>query len=301
MRRWASSSDLREYPDAAFRDVTAPNADTLYTTAGSTSAKEPYVLSLPDVDDRYYLMPMLDGWTDVFQVPGKRTTGTRPQKYAITGPGWKGTLPEGVTEYKSPTNMVWILGRIYCTGTPEDYKAVHALQDKYHARAARALTASPTRRRPGKVDPSIDMKTPVREQVNELERGRLLQAAGDADEGQSARGRGCADGREDGEARHRAGRRSSTSSKLDPASPRRSTACRKLASRRSWRHFKKARHRDDRTAGCSRRRPASTAPTTCSARSSPRSASAPIGRRTRSIRPRRWTPTASPTAAPTST
>ena len=67
---------------------------------------------------RYYLLPMLDGWTTVFQVPGKRTTGTKAQTYAITGPGWSGTLPDGVTQYKSPTNMVWIIGRIYCTGTP---------------------------------------------------------------------------------------------------------------------------------------------------------------------------------------
>ena len=80
---------------------------------------------------RYYLMPMLDGWTNVFQVPGTRTTGTKAQTYAITGPGWQGTLPKGVTEYKSPTGMVWIIGRIYCSGTQADYKAVHALQDKY--------------------------------------------------------------------------------------------------------------------------------------------------------------------------
>jgi hypothetical protein len=70
---------------------------------------------------------MLDGWTNVFQVPGTRTTGTKAQHYAITGPGWSGTLPAGVTEYKSPTGIVWILGRIYCTGTPADYKAVHAV------------------------------------------------------------------------------------------------------------------------------------------------------------------------------
>ena len=121
---------MREYPTAAFRDVTAPNADTLYTTAWIDVGKEPWVLSLPDAHDRYYLFPMLDGWTNVFQVPGKRTTGTGAQKYAITGPGWKGKLPEGVKEYKSPTNLVWLLGRIYCTGTPEDYAAVHKLQDE---------------------------------------------------------------------------------------------------------------------------------------------------------------------------
>jgi len=96
--------------------------------------------------DRFFLFPMLDGWTNVFQDPGKRTTGTKAQKYAITGPGWSGTLPAGVTEYKSPTGMVWVLGRIYCTGTPEDYKAVHALQDQV-SRCRCRPTASPTRRR----------------------------------------------------------------------------------------------------------------------------------------------------------
>jgi len=82
--------------------------------------KEPWVLSLPDANDRYYLFPMLDAWTDVFQVPGKRTTATGPQKYAIAGPGWKGKLPEGVKQYKSPTSIVWLLGRIYCTGTRDN-------------------------------------------------------------------------------------------------------------------------------------------------------------------------------------
>ena len=121
---------LRQYPTAAFRDVTAPNADTLYTTAWVDVSKEPWILSIPDMKGRYFLFPMLSGWTDVFQVPGKRTTGTKAQVYAITGPGWTGTLPKGVVEYKSPTGLVWILGRIYCTGTPQDYKEVHALQDK---------------------------------------------------------------------------------------------------------------------------------------------------------------------------
>lgn len=161
---------MREYPTAAFRDVTAPNADTLYTTTFIDVSKEPYVLSLPDAHDRYYLFPMLSGWTDVFQVPGKRTTGTGPQKYAITGPGWNGTVPAGVTQYKSPTGIVWILGRIYCTGTPEDYAAVHKLQDEISIVPLSAygkLYTPP----PGKVDPAIDMKTPVREQVNALDTG----------------------------------------------------------------------------------------------------------------------------------
>ncbi len=160
-------ANLREYPNAAFKDVTAPNADTLYSSAFLDLSKEPYVLSLPDEANRYYLMPMLSGWTDVFHVPGKRTTGTKPQTYVITGPGWKGKVPDGVKELKSPTAMVWILGRTYCTGTPEDYKAVHALQDQYKLVPLSAY-GKPYTPIAGKVDPNIDTKTPVREQVHRL-------------------------------------------------------------------------------------------------------------------------------------
>jgi hypothetical protein len=159
---------MREYPSAKFRDVTAPNADTLYTTAWLDVTKEPWIVSIPDMKGRFFLFPMLDGWTNVFQDPGKRTTGTAAQQYAITGPGWKGTLPKGVTEYKSPTGIVWILGRIYCTGTPEDYKAVHALQDQVSVVPLSAY-GKPYEPAPGKVDASIDMKTAVREQVNALD------------------------------------------------------------------------------------------------------------------------------------
>jgi uncharacterized protein (TIGR03000 family) len=162
--------NARTYPDASFKDVTAPNADTLYSTAWLDLSKEPYVLSLPDEGDRYYLMPMLSGWTDVFKVPGKRTTGGKAQTYAITGPGWSGQLPAGVTEYKSPTAMVWVLGRTYCTGTPEDYKAVHELQDKYKLVPLSAYGKEYTPPK-GTVDPNIDMKTPIREQVNAMKAG----------------------------------------------------------------------------------------------------------------------------------
>jgi hypothetical protein len=158
----------RVYPDAKFRDVTAPNADTLYSPAWLDLSKEPYVLSLPDMGDRYFLMPMLDGWTNVFEVPGTRTTGNKAQTYAITGPGWRGELPTGVKELKSPTKLVWILGRTYCTGTPEDYKACHAVMAKYDLRPLSAYGKAYTPPA-GKVDPGIDMKTAVREQVDRLD------------------------------------------------------------------------------------------------------------------------------------
>jgi hypothetical protein len=161
-------ASAREYPTAAFKDVTAPNADTLYSSAFLDLSKEPYILSIPDAHGRYSLFPMLDGWTDVFQVPGTRTTGTKAQKYAITGPGWSGTLPDGVTEYKSPTNMVWIIGRIYCSGTAKDYQAVHEMQDKLSL-VPLSSYGKPYTPPAGTVDPNIDMKTPPREQVNALD------------------------------------------------------------------------------------------------------------------------------------
>jgi hypothetical protein len=158
---------MREYPTPAYHDFTTPNADTLYTTAFLDVGEEPWLLSLPDMKDRYALFPMLDGWTNVFQVPGKRTTGTEAQTYAITGPGWTGKLPQGVEEYKSPTNLVWVFGRIYSTGTPEDYQAVHEIQDQVGL-VPLSSYGKPYTPPDGKVDPSIDMTTPVRDQVNRM-------------------------------------------------------------------------------------------------------------------------------------
>ena len=159
---------LRTYPAVDDHSVTAPNADTLYTLTWLDVSKEPWILSIPDMKDRYFLFPMLDGWTNVFQVPGKRTTGTKAQKYAITGPGWSGTLPAGVSELKAPTGMVWLLGRIYSTGTPEDYKAVHALQDQVSV-VPLSVYGKPFTPAPGKVDPAIDMKAAPRDQVNAMD------------------------------------------------------------------------------------------------------------------------------------
>src|SRR5258708_4829485 len=107
---------------------------------------------------RYFLLPFLDGWTNVFAVPGSRTTGTQAQTFVIAGPGWPGAVPEGMTQLKSPTALAWLLGRIYCTGTPEDYAEVHALQDAFKLQPL--STWGKTYTLPaGKVGPAIDMKT----------------------------------------------------------------------------------------------------------------------------------------------
>src|SRR5580692_8344752 len=148
---------VREYPTPEYKTIVAPNADTLYSVLWLDVGKEPWIVSVPDMKGRYFMLPLLDGWTTVFAVPGTRTTGTGAQKFAISGPGWTGTLPAGVKEYKSPTAMVWLLGRIYSTGTPEDYRAVHTLQDQMVAVPLSAYGKSYTPAS-GTIDPSVDMK-----------------------------------------------------------------------------------------------------------------------------------------------
>ena len=159
---------MRTYPAVDNHCCAAPNADTLYTEVWLDVSKEPWILSIPDMGDRYYIVPMLDGWSEVFKVASSPTTGGNAQTYAITGPGWSGVLPRGVTQVNSPTGMVWVLGRIYCTGTPEDYEAVHALQDKFSAVPLSAYGKAYTPP-PGAVDAGVDMKTAVRKQVNDMD------------------------------------------------------------------------------------------------------------------------------------
>jgi len=118
------------FPTDAFRQVIRPNADTLYSSAWLDLSREPQVLHVPDTHDRYYLMQFMDAWTETFNVPGKRTTGTQEGWFAVVGPGWKGTLPARTQRIDSPTNMVWLLGRTQTNG-PADYEFVHSLQKGY--------------------------------------------------------------------------------------------------------------------------------------------------------------------------
>mgnify|MGYP001023513254 CR=1 FL=1 len=104
---------LRSYPDATFKDVTAPNADTLYTTSFLDVGKEPWLLSIPDMHDRYYSVQFTDPLKNTnFAYVGKRTTGTRAGDFLITGPGWKGQAPDGLTPITSPNRSVIVVGRV---------------------------------------------------------------------------------------------------------------------------------------------------------------------------------------------
>jgi hypothetical protein len=159
-------SNFLKYPTAAYRDVVRMNVDTLYSFAWLDLLKEPVVLSVPDTHDRYYLMPILDAWTNVFASPGKRTTGTEAGDFAIVGPNWTGTLPPGMTELKSPGNTAMIVGRTQANGSA-DYAAVNAIQKQYRLTPLSAF-GKPYTPPAGVVDPQIDMKTAPVDQVNRM-------------------------------------------------------------------------------------------------------------------------------------
>jgi hypothetical protein len=154
------------YPSANDRGVVRYNFDTLYSAAWLDMTREPIVVSVPDTGGRYYLLPMLDMWTDVFASPGWRTTGTGPGNFLLTPPGWSGSTPSGMTRIEAPTPIVWIIGRTKTDG-PADYDIVHTIQAGYKVVPLSQWDKPPV---PPTVtiDPSVDMKTPPKVQVDTM-------------------------------------------------------------------------------------------------------------------------------------
>ena len=91
-------------------------------------------------------MQFLDAYTNSFAYVGRRTTGTRPGRFAIVPPGWRGRLPRGVKSIRSPTPVAWMLGRTLVDG-PADLPAVNAIQ--------RGYTLTPLARLGGAPNPAI--------------------------------------------------------------------------------------------------------------------------------------------------
>src|SRR5262249_39368894 len=172
-----SFQNFPAFPPADLKVVVRPNFDTLYSSAWLDLTKEAMVVSAPDAHGRYYLLPMLDMWTDVFASPGWRTTGTEAQNYLIAPPGWTGNVPAGLTRINAPTGHVWIIGRTKTDGPP-DYDAVHQFQAglKVTPLSAWGKTAVATA---FKADPAVDMNTPPKLQVDHMPAEKYFAYAAD--------------------------------------------------------------------------------------------------------------------------
>ena len=135
------SSDSRSL-DWRFRDVITPNADTPYSFAALDLRAEPYVLTVPEVTDRYYVMQLEDllGFNEHYV--GTRATGTEAGSYLLSGPRWSGDAPEGITQaFRLETDIVFIIGRTQLHG-PDDVPALTAIQDGYELRSLSEFTGS---------------------------------------------------------------------------------------------------------------------------------------------------------------
>jgi len=159
--------NIPAFPTAEMRTVVRPNFDTLYSSAWVDLTREPMVISVPDTGGRYYLLPMLDMWTDVFASPGWRTTGTKAANFLLVPPGWNGKVLSGFTRIDAPTPYVWIIGRTKTDG-PTDYEAVHAIQKGYKITPLSGWGKPPVQVKQV-IDPTVDLKTPPKTQVDTMQ------------------------------------------------------------------------------------------------------------------------------------
>lgn len=161
---WNRIAHARELPGPEFRVVIRPNVDTLYSSGFVDLGDEPWIFTMP-ATDRYVMLPLYDLWTNVFAVPGTRTTGTdRERRWMLAGPTWRGEVPDGVELIRCPTRLVSFIGRTQVDG-PDDLAAVHAVQDGMSLVPLSSWGDDSYLPPTGAVDPELDMATPPPEKV----------------------------------------------------------------------------------------------------------------------------------------
>jgi hypothetical protein len=88
--------------------------DVLYVGGLLDLSTGPQVLHVPDMAGRYYSVQFTDPSNGTnFAYVGTRTTGTAAGDYLMSGPGWKGTVPQGMTQIASPNNAALVIGRVF--------------------------------------------------------------------------------------------------------------------------------------------------------------------------------------------
>ena len=174
-------SNRHTIPDHNFTSVVSPNVDTFYSSAWLDLDEEPMVLSVPDATLykpdgepwRYYLIQLMDAWSNVFAAPGIRKTSASANTFLISGPNWSGTVPQGMLHYQSPTTLVWLLGRTMVKDA-SDIPTVVSFQNGI---SLMPLSAWPGPYNPanGMVNDSVDMVTAPVDQVANMPVEKFFQ------------------------------------------------------------------------------------------------------------------------------
>jgi hypothetical protein len=147
----------RALVDATFTDVVSPNSDTLYSVTQFDLKKEPIVVVVPPIADRYYTFEFLDAYTNDFAYIGTRATGSNGGTYLIAGPNWNGQVPQGMTKMWSPTNLAWFINRILVKGQA-DVANVNAIQDNI---VVKPLSAFQGKAVPPAADTALSNEVPI--------------------------------------------------------------------------------------------------------------------------------------------
>lgn len=122
-----------ELATPASKDMPTANNDTLYMSA-VVKLDEPYVFTVPDTQDRYYVVNVFNMWHELEHYIGQRTTGTKAGKFVIVPPGWNGTIPKDAgTVLNVTTDKVWLWGRLLVK-SGEDMAVPLALQKGFDLR-----------------------------------------------------------------------------------------------------------------------------------------------------------------------
>jgi hypothetical protein len=162
-------------PDETTTDVDYPNADFLYSQAWLDLSKEPVVLSVPDTKGRYYLIALLDAWTNVAGSIGKRTIGTEKREFVLVGPRFKGEYPAALSgsEIKVPTELAWLFARTEVKGKP-DMAAAMKVQDQMLVTPLSEWKKRRGKPVPGPAQAGVDVKTEPHEQVAKMDAQTFL-------------------------------------------------------------------------------------------------------------------------------
>jgi hypothetical protein len=147
-QRWANQwLHMRELLGPQHRRVVTPNNDTLYSNAWLDLSAGPVVIRVPAMEERYYVLGLLDMYTNPFGCIGTRTTGRGAGSFLLHGPHWQGTVPDDMRAIACPTNTIWIIGRILVDGE-DDLAGALRLQGQFVIEAAHGSAAQV----PGRID-----------------------------------------------------------------------------------------------------------------------------------------------------